>query len=92
MQHRVLHFRCIYMRYVCIAYVNAWQHTSAYAAGRMQERVLCDLLLSLLAEHTSAYVSIRQHTETYVSIRQHTSAYGVLCDLLLSLLALLVQK
>jgi hypothetical protein len=38
---------------------------------------LCVVALEvrLVAQHPSAFVSIRQHTSAYVSIRQHTSAY-----------------
>jgi hypothetical protein len=59
------------------------------------------LVLALLSQHTSAYVSIRQHTcwdlgclvlallsqhtSAYVSIRQHTSAYLVGSRVLLSI-------
>jgi hypothetical protein len=63
----------------------SWQHVAVYVCGK-QTRSL------LLAQHTSAYVSIRQHTSqvlgevlkgpactAYVSIREHMLAYVSVC-------------
>ena len=34
-----------------------------------------EIPINQVAQHSSAYVSIRQHTSAYVSIRQHTPAF-----------------
>ena len=44
-------------------YTDAWRATGA-----------SDVEPRVSAEHTSAYVSLRQLTSAYVSLRQHTSA------------------
>jgi hypothetical protein len=63
-----------------LAYIQICQHTSAYvytseAVGHMCPQHFSDLSIGFIiapAQHTSAYVSIRQHM--YMQIRQHTSA------------------